>query len=165
MAAAEFPGGETDQRFKKQQYLDLDGICQVRFDNYFCFLFLPSILFFLSKVLNSRNLFSTTSFHEISFYCTVWQVGEVLEPNHVIVNKYSPLNQTDLGDGGYSPNKQEYKHTKMSYKGTAPSTVDKVMITSNENENFIIKVCSYFSISVISFYVLLFSSISIAFLL
>jgi DNA-directed RNA polymerase III subunit RPC2 len=64
----------------------------------------------------------------------------VLEPNHVIVNKYSPLNQTDLGDGGYSPNKQEYKHTKMSYKGTAPSTVDKVMITSNENENFIIKV-------------------------
>ena len=29
VAASEFPGGETDQRFKKQQYLDLDGICQV----------------------------------------------------------------------------------------------------------------------------------------
>ena len=51
------------------------------------------------------------------------QVGEVLEPNHVIVNKYSPINQTDMGESGYCPSKQEYKHTKMSYKGTAPSIV------------------------------------------
>ena len=74
----------------------------------------------------------------------------MLEPNHVIVNKYSPINQTDLGDGGYSPNKQEYKHTKMSYKGTAPSTVDKVMITSNENENFIIKVSTLSLVCVVT---------------
>jgi DNA-directed RNA polymerase III subunit RPC2 len=65
----------------------------------------------------------------------------VLEPNCVLVNKYSPVNQTDVGDGGvYNPNKQEYKHTKLTYKGAVCATVDKVMITSNENENFIIKV-------------------------
>ena len=29
VAADAFPGGETDQRFKKQQFLDPDGICQV----------------------------------------------------------------------------------------------------------------------------------------
>ena len=116
---------------------------------------------FFDSILFNFLLFHSTPSHFINCtvrYGMVWflQVGEVLEPNHVIVNKYSPLNQTDLGDGGYSPNKQEYKHTKMSYKGTAPSTVDKVMITSNENENFIIKVCSYFTISVISFHFMLF---------
>ena len=29
-APEQFPGGEEDQRYKKQQYLDADGICQVR---------------------------------------------------------------------------------------------------------------------------------------
>jgi DNA-directed RNA polymerase beta subunit len=59
----------------------------------------------------------------------------------VLVNKYSPINQTDISEGGgYNPNKQEYKHTKLTYKGAVEATVDKVMITSNEHENFIIKV-------------------------
>ena len=30
VGAEHFPGGETDQRFKKKQFLDPDGICQVR---------------------------------------------------------------------------------------------------------------------------------------
>jgi hypothetical protein len=29
VGAHEFPGGENDSRFKKQQFLDPDGICQV----------------------------------------------------------------------------------------------------------------------------------------
>ena len=151
VAASEFPGGETDQRFKKQQYLDLDGICQVRCAVSKMCLHPPPTYFNLHFI---RILVDTQGGYHILIPPSLpssllalllspvlsSQVGEVLEPNHVIVNKYSPINQTDLGDGGYSPNKQEYKHTKMSYKGTAPSTVDKVMITSNENENFIIKV-------------------------
>lgn len=135
---------------------------QVSLISFFLILFYSVLHHFITRIV----LYGTIR------YDMVCQVGEVLEPNHVIVNKYSPLNQTDLGDGGYSPNKQEYKHTKMSYKGTAPSTVDKVMITSNENENFIIKVCSYLTITIsvmschfISFLAIFSSSISMAFLL
>lgn len=98
--ASQFPGGSEDQRFKKQEFLDLDGICQV---------------------------------------------GQVLEPNHVLVNKFTPVNTGEIIDGQADMNKanasaEEFKHTKLSYKGAAPSTVDKVLITSNEHDNFIIKV-------------------------
>lgn len=96
VAADQFPGGAEDARFKKQEFLDPDGICQV---------------------------------------------GQVLEPNFVLVNKFSPSNQGDLMDGGgFNPVASEYKPTKLTYKGSGPATVDKVLITSNENENFIIKV-------------------------
>jgi DNA-directed RNA polymerase III subunit RPC2 len=91
--ASQFPGGKDDQRFKKQEFLDPDGICQV---------------------------------------------GQILEPNHVLVNKFSPMNQGDLMDG--AGGNVEFKHTKLTYKGSAPSTVDKVMITSNEHDNFIVKI-------------------------
>jgi DNA-directed RNA polymerase III subunit RPC2 len=95
-AADHCPGGAEDQRFKRQEFLDPDGICQV---------------------------------------------GQVLEPNYVLVNKFSPSNQGDLMDGtGFSPVISEYKPTKLTYKGSGPATVDKVLITSNESENFIIKV-------------------------
>jgi DNA-directed RNA polymerase III subunit RPC2 len=90
--AEEFPGGADDSRYKRQQFLDADGICQV---------------------------------------------GEVLESNHVLVNKWTPVNQTDMVDGTTA---QEYKSAKMTYKGAVEATVDKVLITSNENENFIVKV-------------------------
>lgn len=94
--ADQFPGGAEDLRFKKQEYLDPDGICQV---------------------------------------------GQVLDNNYVLVNKFSPSNQGDLMDGtGFNTTQTEYKPTKLTYKGSGPATVDKVLITSNENENFIIKV-------------------------
>jgi DNA-directed RNA polymerase III subunit RPC2 len=93
--ASQFPGGKDDPRFKKQEFLDPDGICQV---------------------------------------------GQVLEPNHVLVNKYSPVNTGEIVDGRLDANTDEYKHTKLTYKGATGATVDKVLITSNENDNFIIKV-------------------------
>ncbi len=93
--ANQFPGGNEDQRFRKQEFLDADGICQV---------------------------------------------GQVLDPNHILVNKYTPANTGDIIDGQLDSKSDEYRHTKLSYKGAAPATVDKVLITSNENDNFIIKV-------------------------
>ena len=93
--ANQFPGGNEDQRFRKQEFLDADGICQV---------------------------------------------GQVLDPNHILVNKYTPANTGDIIDGQLDSKSDEYRHTKLSYKGAAPGTVDKVLITSNENDNFIIKV-------------------------
>eukprot|EP00981_Chlorochromonas_danica_P006492 scaffold1403_cov180-Ochromonas_danica.AAC.19 len=93
--ADQFPGGREDQRFKKQELLDPDGICQV---------------------------------------------GQILEPGHVIVNKFTPLNTGEIIDGRVDAGPEEYKPSKLTYKGAVPSTVDKVLITSNENEHFIIKV-------------------------
>jgi len=103
--ASEFPQGADDPRYKKQQFLDADGICQV---------------------------------------------GEQLEPNHVLVNKFSPKNQMDIVDAnaaaadgsgaGAGAAKEEFKPTKVTYKGAGKATVDKVLITSNENDNHIIKV-------------------------
>lgn len=55
-----------------------------------------------------------------------------------MVNKESPINATDLGEGiTQSP---LYKPVPLTYKAPAPSYVDKVLITSNESENFLVKV-------------------------
>jgi DNA-directed RNA polymerase III subunit RPC2 len=69
----------------------------------------------------------------------ICKVGEVLEPNHVLVNRFSPPSELPEGaeDNGGS---REWKKSSLSYKGTAPSTVDKVLITSNEHDTFIVKV-------------------------
>jgi len=92
--AEDFPQKEHDPRYKRQQFLDDDGICNV---------------------------------------------GEILEPNHVLVNRFSP--PADLPDGAEAaPGSREWKKSSLSYKGTAPSTVDKVLITSNEHDTFIVKV-------------------------
>ena len=63
--------------------------------------------------------------------------GEKLEPNYIAVNKFSPTNQTDMLN---DIKNQVFKPNVVSYKGTAESTVDKVLISSNENDKFIIKV-------------------------
>lgn len=67
------------------------------------------------------------------------KVGEILEPGHTLVNKFSP--PPDPIDGSPIPVNPEWKKCPMNYKGAAPATVDKVLITSNEQETFIIKVC------------------------
>lgn len=75
-SADEFPGGIDDLRFKKQEFLDPDGICQV---------------------------------------------GQVIEPNYVLVNKLSPVNQGDVIDNSsglnHSASTNEYKPSKLTYKG------------------------------------------------
>lgn len=96
--ASIFPNKENDMRFKKQEFLDNDGICQV---------------------------------------------GQVIDNGHILVNKFSPVNTGELVDSNSSANLNqnvEYKSTKICYKGTSKSTVDKVIITSNEHENFLIKI-------------------------
>ena len=78
------------------------------------------------------------------------QVGEVLEPNHILVNKYSPVNQTEAMEGDAQ---HEFKSTKLTYKGSVQATVDKVLITSNENEHFIVKVSFFYCYTVIVSYI------------
>lgn len=58
----------------------------------------------------------------------------------VMVNKETPINATELTDSGLSNQSVQYKQTPMTYKGPVPSMVDKVVISSNESEHFIVKV-------------------------
>jgi DNA-directed RNA polymerase III subunit RPC2 len=73
--------------------------------------------------------------------------GEKVDSGSIMVNKESPADtSTNMGDFGMQGNgmaalsQMEYKYSGMSYRSGAPSYVDKVMITSNENEQFLIKV-------------------------
>jgi DNA-directed RNA polymerase III subunit RPC2 len=111
--ADKFTLKEEDTRYKKQQFLDLDGLCQV---------------------------------------------GAVIEPNHVLVNKWTPPSASadsakdpvsEKGSGaagghttqqGVKVDPTTWKRSNLSYKGTGKSTVDKVLITSNEHDTFIVKV-------------------------
>ncbi|MGK3733182.1 MAG: DNA-directed RNA polymerase III subunit RPC2 [Bacillariaceae sp.] len=77
----------------------------------------------------------------------ICMVGEKVEPGTIMVNKESPANTTgdiggaDLGlNMGMSAAAMQYKPSGMSFKGQAPCHVDKVLISSNEHEQFLIKV-------------------------
>lgn len=77
----------------------------------------------------------------------ICMVGEKVENGCILVNKESPMDTTsnnggtDLGlNMGMSMANVEYKPTGMSYRGQAPFHVDKVLITSNDYEQFLIKV-------------------------
>lgn len=63
--------------------------------------------------------------------------GEQLASPSIMVNKESPINSADLADG---TSQTLYKPMPLSYKGPAPSFVDKVVITSNESDHFLVKV-------------------------
>ena len=66
----------------------------------------------------------------------ICEVGSVLEPGGIIINKESPLNLTE--SDGTTENVQ-YKPVPLTYRAAGAAIVDKVLITSNENENFLIK--------------------------
>ena len=73
-------------------------------------------------------------------------VGESMDNSSVMVNKESPTDTSasvgvDYGlNGDASGNTAiSYKYSGLSYRNGAPSYVEKVLITSNENEQFLIK--------------------------
>ena len=78
----------------------------------------------------------------------ICKVGEPLESGCYMVNKESPMD-TSMSMGGaefglagsVAMSQIQYKPSGMSYRGGAPVYVDKVLITSNEFEQFLIKVC------------------------
>jgi DNA-directed RNA polymerase III subunit RPC2 len=74
-------------------------------------------------------------------------VGELMDNGSVMVNKECPVDTStniggvDFGFGnGSGMDRLQFKPQPMSYRSSAPAYVDKVMITSNEFEQFLIKV-------------------------
>jgi len=76
----------------------------------------------------------------------ICRVGEELENGSLMVNKESHTSTSiggaefGLHGSGIAPHQIQYKPSGMSYRAPVPSYVDKVLITSNENEQFLIKV-------------------------
>lgn len=73
-------------------------------------------------------------------------VGELLQDGSIMVNKESPVDTTsniggvDFGFGSNQAPGLMYKSTSISNRSSAPFYVDKVMITSNEHEPYLIKI-------------------------
>ncbi|KAK9453154.1 hypothetical protein V1511DRAFT_505784 [Dipodascopsis uninucleata] len=70
-------------------------------------------------------------------------VGEQVQAGMIYVNKQVP---TDVGEGlltgasGAQGNTEEFRDSPVTYKGSEPSYIDKVMLTSSESEQPLIKV-------------------------
>mmetsp|Transcript_28385 Transcript_28385/g.45985 ORF Transcript_28385/g.45985 Transcript_28385/m.45985 type:complete len:1140 (+) Transcript_28385:58-3477(+) len=66
--------------------------------------------------------------------------GEIIHPGDVYINKQTPLNTTDTVSAPDALPDSAYKPSGMMYKGSVDAVVDKVMLTSNEEEHLLIKV-------------------------
>lgn len=68
-------------------------------------------------------------------------MGEKLEPDSIMVNKQSPINTTENFPAP-APDGSTHKPSPLTYK--APKDhfyhVDKVLVTRNETESYLIKV-------------------------
>jgi len=70
------------------------------------------------------------------------KVGECLSGQGVLVRKQAPINTSDSVQAPAHLPDSAYKDAPLSYKGPEgePTYVDKVLLTSNDNDGFIIKV-------------------------
>eukprot|EP00808_Paulinella_micropora_P011541 g46876.t1 len=68
-------------------------------------------------------------------------VGAIVPSGGVVANKYTPINTQDrISSKPTMLPANMYRPETLSYKGPAPSSVDKVLMTSNEQEDIVIKV-------------------------
>ncbi|KAJ1675426.1 DNA-directed RNA polymerase III complex subunit Rpc2 [Spiromyces aspiralis] len=68
--------------------------------------------------------------------------GERVHPGQVYINKESPINTTGeigIGLGGMHSDVGGYKETPMTYRAPEPAYIDKVMLTTSETDQTLIK--------------------------
>jgi len=73
----------------------------------------------------------------------ICRVGDELKPNTVMVNRVCPsnANANDAVTPGLNVSaSQQFKPMPLTYKGAAPSYVDKVLVTSSDGDQLLIKV-------------------------
>ena len=68
------------------------------------------------------------------------RVGERVHPGDVLINKQQPVNTSDTLPNATSLPDSAYRPFAVSYKGPEAVYVDKVLLTSNEHDDFLIKV-------------------------
>lgn len=67
------------------------------------------------------------------------RLGEVITNGQVLVNRDVPKNTSDMLADPSALKDGDYASFPVSYKGVTPTIVDKVLLTSNSSDNFIIK--------------------------
>nr|WCZ58372.1 RNA polymerase III subunit RPC2 [Paratrimastix eleionoma] len=67
-------------------------------------------------------------------------VGERVMPGDIYVNKQSPLNTNETMSNTENLADTAYRPSPITYRGPIPALIDQVMITSNEDEQFLIKI-------------------------
>lgn len=74
----------------------------------------------------------------------ICMVGEKVEPGQILVNKQMPVNVTESGDNILGADPGAHKPSPLSYKAAHDHFVhvDKVLVTRNETESYLIKVWS-----------------------
>jgi len=110
-----FPDGEKDKRFARFKAVDKDGLCNV------------------GELLENGTVI-------VNKECESSMVPSVL--SHLVFSRMALLSSapTDTSTPVERQQQQTYKYSGMSYRSSAPSYVDRVLISSNENEQFLIKI-------------------------
>jgi DNA-directed RNA polymerase beta subunit len=70
----------------------------------------------------------------------ICRVGERIESGEILINKQQPLNTSDTVVNPLNLTDLQYKSSPLAYKGPEASYVDKVLLSSNESDHFMIKV-------------------------
>eukprot|EP00455_Lapot_gusevi_P048942 TRINITY_DN684_c0_g1_i17.p1 TRINITY_DN684_c0_g1~~TRINITY_DN684_c0_g1_i17.p1 ORF type:complete len:443 (-),score=119.87 TRINITY_DN684_c0_g1_i17:93-1421(-) len=70
----------------------------------------------------------------------ICRVGDRIQPGNVLVNKQMPKNTNDSVNNPYTLPDDAYRNAPLSYKGPASAYVDQVLLTSNESDNFLLKI-------------------------
>ncbi|XP_052245224.1 DNA-directed RNA polymerase III subunit RPC2-like [Dreissena polymorpha] len=67
--------------------------------------------------------------------------GEMIENKQVFINKWMPtMTNSPLQSSADAEKQTDYREVPITYKGSVPSYVEKVMITSNSEEPFLVKI-------------------------
>ncbi|MCO5550846.1 hypothetical protein L7F22_004339 [Adiantum nelumboides] len=79
---------------------------------------------------------------QLQDYDGIAGVGEIIRPGDIYINKESPINTRDNMPNPMAIPDSAYKPTPMTYKGPPGecAVVDKVLLTSNDEQQFVIKV-------------------------
>eukprot|EP01098_Paradermamoeba_levis_P010664 TRINITY_DN4487_c0_g3_i2.p1 TRINITY_DN4487_c0_g3~~TRINITY_DN4487_c0_g3_i2.p1 ORF type:complete len:1132 (+),score=308.58 TRINITY_DN4487_c0_g3_i2:455-3397(+) len=65
--------------------------------------------------------------------------GEIIHPGDIYVNKQSPINTLDTLSNPENIPDSAFKDSPTSYKGPVPAIIDKVLLTSNDEDHLLIK--------------------------
>ncbi|KAI9616021.1 hypothetical protein H4Q26_011273 [Puccinia striiformis f. sp. tritici PST-130] len=70
----------------------------------------------------------------------VADVGMKVYNGNIYINKQSPTNANDNSVGGAAATVTSWSNAPMTYRGTIPSYIDKVMVTDTESDQTLVKV-------------------------
>ena len=68
------------------------------------------------------------------------RVGERIASGGILINKQMPKNTLDNVANPYNLPDDQYKNCPVGYKGAGASYVDQILLTSNDSDNFLLKI-------------------------